>query len=59
MTRFAHMIVLAAFLAVGFGVPMAFSNEPAPADQKGKKETTSTKADEDKKKDDKKDMGGK
>lgn len=51
MTRFAHMIVLAAFLAVGFGVPMAFSNEPAPADQKGKQETTSPKADEDKKKD--------
>ena len=54
MTRFAHMIVLAAFLAVGFGVPMAFSNEPAPADQKGKKEAT-TKAAEEKKKD----MGGK
>ena len=57
MTRFAHMIVLAAFLTVGFGVPMAFSNEPAPTDQKGKKETTSTKADEDKKKDEKKEMG--
>jgi len=45
MTRFAHMIVLAAFLAVGFGTPMAFANEPVPADQKGKKETSSTKAD--------------
>jgi hypothetical protein len=55
MSRFAHMIVLAAFLTVGFGVPMAFSNEPAPADQKGKQETTSPKAEDDKKKD----MGGK
>ncbi len=33
MTRFAHMVVLAAFLAVGFGVPMTFANEPAPAEQ--------------------------
>jgi len=59
MNRFLHLVVLAAFLAVGFGTPMAFANEPVPADQKGKKETTSTKADEDKKKDEKKDMGGK
>lgn len=59
MTRVAHMIVLAAFLAVGFGVPMTFANEPAPAEQKGKKDTSSSKADEDKKKDEKKDMGGK
>ena len=34
MNRFVHMVVLAAFLAVGFGVPMAFANEPAPAEQK-------------------------
>jgi hypothetical protein len=62
MTRFAHMIVLAAFLAVGFGVPMTFASEPAPAeqkDQKEKKDTTSSKADDEKKKDEKKDMGGK
>ncbi len=58
MTRAAHMIVLAAFLAVGFGVPMTFANEPAPAEQKGKKDTTDSKADDDKK-DEKKDMGGK
>jgi hypothetical protein len=61
MTRFAHMVVLAAFLAVGFGVPMTFANEPAPAEQKEKKEkkdTTSSKAD-DEKKNEKKDMGGK
>jgi len=65
MTRFAHMVVLAAFLAVGFGVPMAFASEPAPAEQKDKKDlkekkdTTSGKADDGKKKDEKKDMGGK
>jgi hypothetical protein len=59
MTRFAHMVVLAAFLAVGFGVPMTFANEPAPAEQKEKKDTTSSKADDGKNKDEKKDMGGK
>ena len=65
MTRFAHMVVLAAFLAVGFGVPMAFASEPAPAEQKDKKDlkekkdTTSGQADDGKKKDEKKDMGGK
>ena len=55
MTRFAHMVVLAAFLAVGFGIPMTFASEPAPAEQKEKKDTTSSTADEEKKKD----MGGK
>ena len=60
MSRFVHMMVLAAFLAVGFGMPMAFANEPAPAEQKEKKDTTSGKADDEKKKkDEKKDMGGK
>jgi hypothetical protein len=62
MNRFVHMVVLAAFLAVGFGVPMTFASEPAPAEQKGqkeKKDTTSSKADDEKKKDEKKDMGGK
>lgn len=59
MTRFAHMLVLAAFLAVGFGVSMTFAAEPAPAEQKEKKDMTSGKADDEKKKDEKKDMGGK
>lgn len=57
MIRFVHMCVLAAFLAVGFGVPMSFANEPAPTDQKGKKDVNGGKADE--KKDEKKGMGGK
>jgi hypothetical protein len=59
MNRFVHMVVLAAFLAVGFGVPMASANEPAPAEQKDKKDTTSGKADDGGKKEEKKDMGGK
>lgn len=59
MTRFAHMLVLASFLTVGFGVPMTFASEPAPVEQKEKKDMTSGKADDEKKKDEKKDMGGK
>jgi len=60
MNRFVHMVVLAAFLAVGFGAPMTFASEPAPAEQKEKKkDMTSGKAEDEKKKDEKKDMGGK
>ena len=59
MTRFAHMVVLAAFLTVGFAVPMTFASEPTPAEQKEKKDMTSGKADDEKKKDEKKEMGGK
>ncbi len=58
MTRLAHMAILAAFLAVGLAAPIAFAGEPAPAEQKEKKDMTSSKADEGKK-DEKKDMGGK
>jgi len=58
MTRVAHMLVLAAFLTVAFGVPMTFAGEPTPLEQKEKKDKTSGKADEDKKTE-KKDMGGK
>jgi len=48
------MVVLAALLAVGSGIPMTFASEPAPAEQKEKKDLASdTAADE------KKDMGGK
>ena len=58
MIRFAHMLILTAFLAGGFGVPMSFADEPTPAEEKEKKDTTGGKADDDKK-DEKKDMGGK
>jgi hypothetical protein len=57
MTRFTHMLVLAVFLTVGFGVPMTFANEPAPAEQKDKKDNAGTKADSEKK-DEKRDIGG-
>lgn len=74
MIRIAHMFILAAFLAVGFAAPSVFANEPAPAEQKEKKDTgTKLYADEEKKgetkdaggkadegkKDEKKGMGGK
>ena len=59
MTRFAHLIVLAAFLAVGIGAPVCFANEPPPVEQKEKKDTSGSKADDENKKDDKKGVGGK
>jgi hypothetical protein len=48
------MVVLATFLADGFGIPMSFAYEP-----KENKDTTSGKADDGQKKDEKKDMSGK
>ena len=60
MARFAHMVVLAAFLAMGIGASVSFAGEPAPAEQKDKKDTNSGKAEDDSKsKDEKKGMGGK
>ena len=59
MARFAHMIVLAAFLALGVGTPLTFAAEPSPTEQKDKKDTNSGKAEDDSKKDEKKGMGGK
>ena len=58
MTRFAHVFVLATFLSAGFGIPMTFAAEPAPAEQKDKKDQAGSKADE-QKKDEKKDATGK
>lgn len=59
MIRFASMIILATFLTVAFGAPTSFANEPTPTEQKEKKDVSGGKADEGKKKDEKKDMGGK
>ena len=59
MNRFVHMVALVAFFAVGFGVPMAFANELAPAELKEKKDTTSGKADDGQKKDEKEGHGRK
>jgi len=54
-TRYASFIALAAFLTFGVGTAVSFAAEPAPAEQKEKKDMTSGKAEDDKKKD----MGGK
>jgi hypothetical protein len=59
MTRYASVIALAAFLTFGIGAAVSFAGEPAPAEQKDKKGMTSGKAEDSKKKDEKKDMGGK
>ena len=59
MTRYASFIALAAFLTFGLGTAVSFAGEPAPAEQKEKKGMSSSKADDIKKNDEKKDMGGK
>jgi hypothetical protein len=62
MTRYASFIALAAFLTFGLGTAMSFAGEPVPAEQKeqkDKKDMSGSKADDEKKKDEKKDMGGK
>lgn len=59
MTRFASFMVFGALLTFGMGPVLSFASEPAPIEQKDKKDMAGSKADEDKKKDEKKDMGGK
>ena len=49
MIRFAHVIVLAAFLAVGLGASISFAGEPTPAEQKEKKDANTGKADDESK----------
>jgi len=62
-TSYASFITLAAFLTFGVGTAVYFDGEPIPAEQKDKdkdkKDMGSPKADDGKKKDEKKDMGGK
>lgn len=59
MARYAQFVALAAFLTFGLGTAVTFAGEPAPAEQKDKKDMSGSKADDDnKKKDEKKDMGG-
>jgi hypothetical protein len=58
MTRYASFIALAAFLTFGLGTAVSFASEPAPVEQKEKKDMGGSKADDDsKKKDEKKEMG--
>lgn len=60
MIRYAQFIALAAFLTFGAGTTLSLANEPAPTEQKEKKDMGGSKADDDsKKKDEKKDMSGK
>jgi len=58
MTRVASLLALTAFLTFGIGTTISFAGDPAPAEQKDKKDVTGPKAD-DEKKNEKKDMGGK
>jgi hypothetical protein len=58
MTRFASLIALTAFLTFGIGTAISFAGDPAPVEQKDKKDMTGPKAD-DEKKSEKKDMSGK
>jgi len=58
MRRFASLLVLTAFLTFGIGTAISFAGDPAPAEQKDKKDVSGQKAD-DEKKNEKKDMGGK
>ena len=56
MTRYAQFVALAAFLTFGLGTAVTFAGEPAPAEQKDKKDMSGSKADDDSmKKDEKKD----
>lgn len=57
MTRLASLIALSAFLTFGLGTVTSFAADPTPAEQKDKKDTVGSKAD-DEKKSEKKDMGG-
>lgn len=74
MRQLASFFALAAFLTFGLGTSLVAAGEPAPAEQKekkdmtgpkadgeqkDKKETTGGKADGGDKKEEKKDMGGK
>jgi hypothetical protein len=62
-TSYASFITLAAFLTFGVGTAVYFDGEPIPAEQKDKdkdkKDMGGTKADDGKKKDEKKGMSGK
>jgi H+/gluconate symporter-like permease len=58
MIRYASFIALAALLTFGIGGTWSFAGEPAPSEQKEKKEMAGPKAGEEKKKDEKKEMGG-
>lgn len=58
MKRLSGLMALVAFLSFGTMSTLSFANEPAPAEQKDKKDTTGPKLSGDEKKEEKKDKGG-
>ncbi|THJ19470.1 MAG: hypothetical protein CAF45_015985 [Nitrospira sp. CG24E] len=58
MKRLSGLMALVAFLSFGTMSTLAFANEPAPAEQKDKKDAPAPKLSGDEKKDEKKDKGG-
>lgn len=59
MKQLASLFALAAFLTFGLGTTLTSADEPTPAEQKEKKDSSGSKADDEKKKDEKTDKGGK
>jgi len=59
MKRLSGLMALVAFLSFGTLSTLTFANEPAPAEQKDKKDTSAPKLSGDEKKDEKKDQSGK
>lgn len=58
MKRLSTLMALVAFLSFGTMATLSFANEPAPVEQKDKKDTTGPKLSGDEKKEEKKDKGG-
>ena len=59
MRQLASLVALTAFLTLGLGTTLVSANEPAPTEQKEKKDMGGKLNAEDEKKNEKKDMGGK
>ncbi|HSA61071.1 MAG TPA: hypothetical protein VLE03_02430 [Nitrospiraceae bacterium] len=58
MKRLSGLMALVAFLSFGWTSTLLFGNEPSPAEQKEKKDTTAPQLSGDEKKDEAKDKGG-
>jgi len=58
MKRLSGLMALVAFLSFGTLSTLTFANEPAPAEQKDKKDASTPKLSGDEQKDEKKDKGG-
>jgi hypothetical protein len=58
MKRLSGLVALVAFLSFGTVSTFSFADDPAPTEQKDKKDPTGPKLSGDEKKDEKKDKGG-